>query len=576
MSMKNDKIVAVLNEIADLLDIKGVQFKPRAYRRAAREVESLSRDLQEVYQDGELEEIPAVGENIADKIREVIETDRLEYLEKLKEEIPIDPDLLKVRNLGPKKAKKVWENLGVTTIDGLEQAISEGKIRELSGFGKKSEENIKKGLRIVQKTRGKYLISEVLPVAERIKDKLLEPDLFENLRLAGSLRRHKYLIGDIDILGTSSRPEGAMDFYANLEEVAEVISKGETKSSVRLENDIRIDLRLVDGESFGAASQYFTGSQQHNVRLRELAISQGYKLSEYGLFRVDDEEKVAGETEGEIYQKLGLRWIPPELREDRGEIDAAKAGTLPKLITKGNVNGDLHCHSTRSGDGENELVDLTTEAVNRGYSYLAVTDHADAPGIISGIKEEDVDEHVEQIRQINERYGDVHLLAGVEANVQPDGSFRLSDRALEKLDIVVAGVHSHFDMKEKEMTARLLRAIEHKEVNIIAHPTGRKVGERGSFSLNWERVFEKAKECNTALEINSSPSRFDLDDRLIKGAIEEGVKLSIGTDSHKLHHLDFIQFGIYLARRGWAQKPDVVNTLTYEELLSWLENKPNT
>ncbi|MBS3812595.1 DNA polymerase/3'-5' exonuclease PolX [Candidatus Bipolaricaulota bacterium] len=569
--MDNEEIAKVFNKIADLLDIKGVQFKPRAYRRAAREIESLSRGVVEIYRDGNLENIPAVGENIAEKIAELIETDGLEYLEKLKEEIPIDPGLLKVRNLGPKKAKKIWEELGVTTIDQLEKAISEGKVRELSGFGKKSEKNISKGLKIVERTRGKYLINEVLPVGGTIKGKLLDSNLFDKVRVAGSLRRHKYLIGDIDILGTSLNPNKAMDFYTGLEEVDEVISKGETKSSVRLDNDIRIDLRLVAGDSFGAASQYFTGSQPHNVRLRELAISQGYKLSEYGLFRADNEEKVAGETEESIYEKLGLNWIPPELREDRGEIDAAKMGKLPQLITEGDVNGDLHCHSTRSGDGKNELADLADEAAKRGYSYLAVTDHADAPGVISGIKEGDVEEHIAQIRALNERYDDVHLLAGVEANVQPDGSFRLSDGALEQLDIVVAGVHSHFDMEEEGMTERLLRAIAHREVNIVAHPTGRKVGERDSFSLNWEKVFDKARECNTALEINASPSRFDLDDRLIKGAIDRGVKLSIGTDSHQLRHLDFMQLGIYLARRGWAQESDVINALRYEELISWLE-----
>lgn len=569
--MDNEEIAKVFNKIADLLDIKGVQFKPRAYRRAAREIESLSRGVVEIYRDGNLENIPAVGENIAEKIAELIETDGLEYLEKLKEEIPIDPGLLKVRNLGPKKAKKIWEELGVTTIDQLEKAISEGKVRELSGFGKKSEKNISKGLKIVERTRGKYLINEVLPVGGTIKGKLLDSNLFDKVRVAGSLRRHKYLIGDIDILGTSLNPNKAMDFYTGLEEVDEVISKGETKSSVRLDNDIRIDLRLVAGDSFGAASQYFTGSQPHNVRLRELAISQGYKLSEYGLFRADNEEKVAGETEESIYEKLGLNWIPPELREDRGEIDAAKMGKLPQLIAEGDVNGDLHCHSTRSGDGKNELADLADEAAKRGYSYLAVTDHADAPGVISGIKEGDVEEHIAQIRALNERYDDVHLLAGVEANVQPDGSFRLSDKALEQLDIVVAGVHSHFDMEEEGMTERLLRAIAHREVNIVAHPTGRKVGERDSFSLNWEKVFDKARECNTALEINASPSRFDLDDRLIKGAIDRGVKLSIGTDSHQLRHLDFMQLGIYLARRGWAQESDVINALRYEELISWLE-----
>lgn len=568
--MRNEKIVDVLNEIADLLDIKGVQFKPRAYRRAAREIESLSRDVEEIHREGNLEDIPAVGKNIADKIKELVETDDLKYLDRLKEEIPIDPELLKVRNLGPKKAKKIWENLGVTSIDELEEVVSRGEVKKLDGFGAKSEQNIKEGLKIVQKTRNKYLINEVLPVGKRLKDELFSSSLFGRVRLAGSLRRRKYLVGDIDILATSESPEEAMDYYTELKSVKGVISKGKTKSSVRLENDMRIDLRLVDMESFGAASQYFTGSQEHNVRLRELAKDQGYKLSEYGLFTVKNETKIAGKNEEGIYSELGLDWIPPELREGRGEIDAASTGSLPDLISPQDIHGDLHCHSTRSGDARNELEDLAREAVNRGYEYLAVTDHADAPGIITGIKNTDVDDHIAQINKINEKHENIRLLAGVEANVQPDGSFRLSDKALEKLDIVVAGIHSKFELSEEKMTNRLVRAIENEYVDIIAHPTGRKVGERDSFSLDWERIFVAARQSDTALEVNASPSRFDLDDGLIKNAIDNGVMISVGTDSHQLQHLNYMELGLHLVRRGWAKKDNVVNALTLSELNSWL------
>lgn len=569
--MSNDEVVDVLNEIADLLDIKSVQFKPRAYRRAAREIESLSRDLEDIQKEGKLEDIPSVGKNISEKITELLQTGELEYLNDLREEIPLERDLLKVRNLGPKKAKKIWENLGVTTINGLQEAIDSQKIRKLEGFGEKSEENIKKGLKIVQQTINKNKISDVLPIAREIKSELKSSDLFEGLKLAGSLRRRKYLIGDIDILATTENVEEAMNYYTGIPEVTEVLSKGETKSSVRLKNGMRVDLRVVDRGSFGAAAQYFTGSQEHNVRLRELAISKGYKLSEYGLFTETDEVKVTGRKEEEIYEKLDLSWITPELREDRGEINAAKTGDLPTLVKRNDIKGDLHCHSARSGDSKIKLPDLAKEAQARGYEYLAVTDHADAPGIISGLTDDSIEEHLEETRKINERYENLELLAGVEANIQPDGTFRLSDSSLSKLDIVLAGIHSNFDMPEEKMTTRLLRAINNKNVNIIAHPTGRKVGERGSFSVDWSKIFEEASATNTVLEINASPSRFDLDDKLAKQAIVQNVKLSIGTDAHQIHHLDYMEFGLYLARRGWCEKTDLLNTFSLSELKTWLK-----
>ncbi len=569
--MSNDKVVDVLNEIADLLDIKDVQFKPRAYRRAAREIESLTQDLEDIHNEGKLEDIPSVGKNISEKITELLQTGQLEYLNDLRKEIPLDPDLLKVRNLGPKKAKKLWETLEVTTIDDLKEAIDSKEIRKLEGFGKKSEENIKKGLKIVQQTINKNKISDVLPIAREIKSELKSSGLFDELKLAGSIRRRKYLVGDIDILGTTENREKAMNYYSTIHKVKEVLSKGETKSSVRLKNGMRVDLRVVDSGSFGAATQYFTGSQEHNVRLRELAISQGYKLSEYGLFTESNEEKVAGREEEKIYEKLGLSRITPELREDRGEINAAKTGDLPTLVTRENIKGDLHCHSDRSGDGKITLSELAKEAQARDYEYLAVTDHADAPGIISGLTDNNIEEHLEEIRQINEQYDNLELLAGVEANIQPDGTFRLSDKSLSKLDLVIAGIHSNFDMPEGKMTTRLLRAINNKNVNIIAHPTGRKIGERGSFSVDWSEIFTKASSSNTVLEINASPPRFDLDDKLAKQALDQGVKLSIGTDAHQIHHLDYMEFGLYLARRGWSEKADILNTLSLPELKSWLK-----
>ncbi len=572
-SMASDKLVVkILNEVADLLEIKGVEYKPRAYRRAARQVDSLPDDLEEVHSRGELESIPSVGENISKKIAEIIETGKLQYHEELKEEIPIDPLLLKVRNLGPKKMKKIWEELDVTTLEELEDAGEQGRIRELKGFGARSEENIMKGLEIVKKSQGRAHISEVLPVARKIIGELEESGSFFELEFAGSLRRRRYDIGDVDILATTGDRDEAMESFASLSNADEVLSRGETKGSVRTDSGLRVDLRIVDRESLGAAKQYFTGSQQHNVRMRQRALADGYKLNEYGLFENESEEKVAGSDEEDVYGKLDLNWIPPELREARGEIEAAESDDLPDLIEREDLNGDLHCHSDRSSDGEIPVETLGEEAEKRGYSYLAVTDHAETAGIVGGLTDSEVQEHLEEIRRVNEETEGLELLAGVEANIQKDGTLDLSADSLGRLDIVLAGVHSHFDLKEEEMTRRVVRAIENEDVDIIAHPTGRKLGERSSFEVDWKVVFARARETGTALEINASPSRTDLADKLIKRALGEGVTLSLGTDSHRVKHLDFMEFGVYLARRGWCEADNLLNTLSLSDLKDWLDN----
>lgn len=560
------QVVEILNHVADLLEIKGVEYKPRAYRRAAREIDSLTEDLEDIYDEDRLEDISAVGENIAQKITEILETGNLEFYDELKKEIPIDPELLKVRNLGPKKTKKIWEELGVTTLSGLEEALKSGKVRELKGFGPKSEENVLKGLQIVKRVQDKTHLSEVLPEARRIREQLIDSTLFSEVSFAGSLRRRKYEIGDVDILATAEDRDKAMDHFTSLEGVEEVLSEGETKSSVRIKSGLRVDLRIVDEVSFGSALQYFTGSQQHNVRLRQLAISKDYKLNEYGLYEVGPEKKVAGEREEEMYEELGLSWIPPELREDRGEIQVAEEGQLPRLVEREDIKGDLHCHSDRSSDGHISLETLAQEAKKRNYNYLAITDHAETSGIVGGLTDGEVSEHLARIESANSTVEELELLAGVEANIQPDGDLDLSRDSLEKLDVVVAGVHSHFDQPKSELTERAVRAIENPSVDIIAHPTGRKFGERGSFDLDWGRVFTRAEETGTALEINASPSRTDLEDKLVKRATEAGVKLTIGTDSHRVNHLDFLELGLNLARRGWCEKDDVLNTLPLQEL----------
>ncbi|MFP4202313.1 MAG: DNA polymerase/3'-5' exonuclease PolX [Candidatus Acetothermia bacterium] len=567
---KDNRVVEILNEVADLLEIKGVDYKPRAYRRAARQIESLADDLSEVHSRDELEDIPSVGENIAEKIAEILETGRLEYHEDLKDEIPIDPVLLKVRNLGPKKMKKLWQELDVTTLEELEEAGENHRIRGIKGFGPKSEEKIMDGLEIVQRSQGKAHISEVLPVAIAIKEELEGTGAFDDLGFAGSLRRRKYQVGDVDILATTGDRKKAMDVFAGLDSADEVLSRGDTKASIRTDDGLRIDLRIVERTSLGAAKQYFTGSQQHNVRMRQRAIARGYKLNEYGLFEKESEDRVSGEAERGIYEELDLKWVPPELREARGEIEAAENDRLPCLVEKDEIKGDLHCHSDRSSDGEIPLEILGKEAHKRGYNYLTVTDHAETAGIVGGLLDEDVTRHLEEVKEVSRELEDVELLAGVEANVQKDGTLDLSNESLERLDIVLAGVHSHFDMGKEKMTRRLARAIDNENVDIIAHPRGRKIGERGSFNLDWNRIFARARETDTALEINASPARTDLDDNMVKRALENGVKLSIGTDSHRINHLDFMEYGVYIARRGWCESGNLLNTLTLSELKDWL------
>ncbi|MFW6190887.1 MAG: DNA polymerase/3'-5' exonuclease PolX [Candidatus Bipolaricaulota bacterium] len=567
---KDNRVVEILNEVADLLEIKGVDYKPRAYRRAARQIESLADDLSEVHSRDELEDIPSVGENIAEKIAEILETGRLEYHEDLKDEIPIDPVLLKVRNLGPKKMKKLWQELDVTTLEELEEAGENHRIRGIKGFGPKSEEKIMDGLEIVQRSQGKAHISEVLPVAIAIKEELEGTGAFDDLGFAGSLRRRKYQVGDVDILATTGDRKKAMDVFAGLDSADEVLSRGDTKASIRTDDGLRIDLRIVERTSLGAAKQYFTGSQQHNVRMRQRAIARGYKLNEYGLFEKESEDRVSGEAERGIYEELDLKWVPPELREARGEIEAAENDRLPCLVEKDEIKGDLHCHSDRSSDGEIPLEILGKEAHKRGYNYLTVTDHAETAGIVGGLLDEDVTRHLEEVKEVSRELEDVELLAGVEANVQKDGTLDLSNESLERLDIVLAGVHSHFDMGKEKMTRRLARAIDNENVDIIAHPRGRKIGERGSFNLDWSRIFARARETDTALEINASPARTDLDDNMVKRALENGVKLSIGTDSHRINHLDFMEYGVYIARRGWCESGNLLNTLTLSELKDWL------
>ncbi len=565
--MKNRQVARILYEVADLLELKGVQFKPRAYRRAAQAVESCPTPIEELVKEGRLSELPGVGKSIAEKITEIVNTGRLKYHQELKRELPVDLySLTQVEGVGPKTAKLLYEQLGVRTLEDLEQAAREGRIRTIKGLGPKVEEKILRGLDEARRAERRELLGYALPLARDLQRRLEATGLFRRLQVAGSLRRGRETVGDLDILAISDRPGEAAQAFVSLPEVEEVLAQGPKKSSVRLAGGLQVDLRIVPEESFGAALQYFTGSKAHNIRLRERAVARGWKLNEYGLFDREG-RRLAGASEEEVYRALGLAYIPPELREDQGEIQAAEAGRLPRLLEAREVLGDLHVHTDWS-DGRAPLEEMADQARGRGLSYIAITDHFRFARAIKGLDAGDVLRQIEAIEELNERLDGFRVLSGIEANIQRDGSVDVPPEILKRLDIVIASVHSQFRLSKSEMTQRIIRALENEYVDVIGHPTGRLIGERPPYEADWDEVFHRAARTGTFLEVNANPQRLDLSAEHIRRAIELGVRLSLGTDAHAPEHLDFLELGVITCRRGWAEAGNVVNTLSWEELLA--------
>jgi len=568
--MKNRLVAKILYEVADLLELEGVEFKPRAYRRAAQAVESCPVPIEDLVAQGRLRELPGVGESIAQKIEEIVRTGKLALHEELKAKLPVDLyALTQVEGVGPKTAKLLYEALGVRTLEDLERAAQEGKIRQIKGLGPKIEEKILRGLQEARGAERRELLGYALPLARNLRQKLLLSGLFQRVELAGSLRRGKETVGDLDILGISRDPEEAARAFCALPEVEEILAQGPKKSSVKLSGGLQADLRIVPEESFGAAWQYFTGSKAHNIRLRERAVARGWKLNEYGLFDQKD-RMLAGRTEEEIYEALGLSFIPPELREDQGEIQAAEAGALPKLLEFPEILGDLHVHTDWS-DGKTGLLEVVEAGRARGLKYIAITDHMRFAQAIPGLSADDLRRQVEEIRSLNESLKDFRLLCGVEANIGRDGTVDVPRDLLPELDLVIASVHTHFRLSKKEMTERLLRAVENEGVDVLGHPTGRLIGERPAYEVDWDEVFRRAAKAGTALEVNANPQRLDLPADLIRRALDYGVKFVLGTDAHALEHFDFLEYGVLTLRRGWARAADVLNTLPVESLLSALK-----
>ncbi len=560
--MKNQEIAKILYEIADLLEIEGVEFKPKAYRKAAQNIESLSVEIEELYEEGKLEKIPGVGKSIAGKIKEYIETGKVKKLDELRKKIPIDIESLSnVEGLGPKMIKTLYEKLGVKNINDLEKVAREGKIRELKGFGERIEKKIIENIEIARTRKHRFLLGFVLPEAYAIIDEI--KPYVKKIDLAGSIRRRKETIGDIDILAVSNNVEKVMNVFTGMKRVEKVLAKGMTKSSIRLKSGVQVDLRVVEKESFGSALQYFTGSKEHNVELRKIAIKKGYKLNEYGLFK--GEERIAGENEEEVYKALGMQWIPPELRENRGEVEASLSNKLPKIVECEDVKGDLQMH-TKWSDGANTIEEMLEKAIEIGHKFIAITDHGGSLKIAGGMDKKKLIEQGKEIERLRGKFNEIHVFHGIEVNIKKGGNLDVEKSVLKEVDVVLASIHSAFRMDEKEMTSRLIKAIENEYVDIIAHPTCRIIQKREPIKLDMEKVLEKARDNNVIMEINAYPDRLDLNDINTKKAVDIGVKLSIGTDAHNKEHLQFYEFGVAVARRGWAEKKNVINTYTIKEL----------
>ena len=572
-SLKNREIAELFYEAADILEYQQIEWKPRAYRKAAQMIENLGEDVEKIYErkgkEG-LNEIPGVGEAIADHIAEYLETGKVEKFEKLKEKAPSGTvELMEIRGLGAKKMKKLADALGIKTLLDLENAIKDHKIRRLEGFGEKSEENIAKAIEQYERGHDRINLGKALPLAEEIiaalKARCESPCKIDLSKIiyTGSLRRLKETIGDIDILAEAGREEAlkVMDAFVSLPEVEQVVLKGSTKSSVILKEGTSIDLRVVPPESYGAALQYFTGSKEHNIELRNIAIREGYKLSEYGLYLKNSGKQVAGKSEEEVYNKLGLAYIPPELRENRGEIKSAAENALPELVEAGDIKGDLHIHTSYS-EGQGSLEAMAERAESLGYEYIAITDHSRSQRIANGMEIETLKDQWKEIDKISKNFK-IKILKGSEVEILRDGSLDYPEEILKELDVVVGAVHSGFSAPERKTTERMVIALENKCLDILAHPSGRLIGKREGYDVNFEKVFEAAAANRKILEINCQPSRLDLDDELILRARDFGLKFSISTDSHSVSDLVSIRYGLGQARRGWLEKEDIVNTYPY-------------
>lgn len=576
-NFKNYEIAKILKEMAAFLEAEEVPFKPRAFEKAALTIEAMEEELAELYQRGgikALDSVPGVGRGIAERIEELFLRGRIKDYERLKKKYPIKiEELTSIEGVGPKIAIKLYKKLKIKTVADLEQAARTKKIRRLADFGEKSEEKILKGIEFLKKSGDRAILGFILPTVRNIEDKLKTLKEVKKLMVCGSIRRMQETIGDIDILLTSKNPRPVMEYFTTLPEVAHIYSKGETKAAVRLKIGLDADLRVVAPESYGAAIQYFTGDKNHNIALREIAIKKGYKLNEYGLFR--GKKMVAGQNEEEVYERLGLRWIPPELRTNTGEIEAAKMGKLPKLIEYGSLRGDLQIQ-TNWTDGSNSIEEMAREAMKFGLEYIAITDHTKRLAMTRGLDERRIMKQGAEIDKINLKFKKQNLkfkvLKGTECDILEDGSLDLPDKILSKLEIVGVAIHSRFNLSRRAQTERIKKAIQNPNVHILFHPTGRIIQKRAPYEVDMDEIIKTAKKTGTILEIDAYPDRLDLKDEYVRKCVEAGVKMSIDSDAHSLTHLPYLEFGIAQARRGWATENDIINAWPLQKMLKHLKH----
>jgi len=566
----NQELADILYEIADILEMKKVQWKPEAYRKAARALEN-SKSVEEIYDKKGLrglDDIPGVGAGISKKIVQFIKTGKVKELEKLRKSVPKGVvEMMKVPGLGAKKAVKLHKKLGIRSVKDLEKAAKKHKISGLETFKEKSEENIVEGIKFMKKSREKKMLGKALPIAKEIVDELKNLKQVKKAVVGGSVRRKEETIGDIDILVVADNPKPVVKTFTSLSIVKKVLANGLTKSVIITKDNLQVDIRIIPNSSFGSALQYFTGNKSHNIHLRRIAKKKGLKLSEYGIFK--GKRQVAGKTEEEVYKKLGMKYIEPELRQDNGEIEVSIKGRLPKLLNYDDIRGDLHVH-TKYSDGSNSIEEMVKAAKKAGFKYVAITDHGG--DMLNHINEKKLVKEIKEIDKIKKRVKGIVVLKGVEVDINADGSLAINDNILKKLDVVIASVHSGFKFSKEKQTSRILKAMDNPYVNVLGHPTNRRLGIRKTVNLDLNKIYDKAVEKKVALEINASYDRLDLNGEQVREAVKKGAKLMIGTDAHDDGQFSLMELGVAMARRGWAEQKDVINCWNLQNLRKFLKN----
>jgi DNA polymerase (family X) len=573
MPVHNKDIIRVLETVADLLDIQNEnRFRTRAYRQAAQTINSLPQSVTEMIDKGEdLTRLSGIGEDLAGKIKTIAQTGSLPLLEELQEQIPPSlQDLLRIPGLGPRGVKGIYDALGVTDMQGLKKAAEQDRLQDLKGFGEKTQEKILAEIKKNDSHEDRMLFRDARDISRTIIDYMKTLDGVKKVEAAGSLRRKKETVGDLDILLSCKRGTDAMGHLLDFEDVEKVVVQGKTKTSVVLRSGLQVDLRVVAHASYGSALLYFTGSKAHNIKLRKRGVERDLKINEYGVYR--DKKKVAGKTEREVYKKIGLAFIPPELREDRGEIEAAEKDRLPDLVRRRDIKGDLHVH-TKKTDGHQTIEEMAKEAEKLGYEYLAITEHSKHVAVAGGLDAKELEKHIQDIQKVNRRMDNIEILTGVEVDILEDGSLDLPDEILSQLDVVIGSVHYKFNLSGKKQTRRIVTAMENPNFMILGHPTGRKINQREPMDLNLDDIFSAAKDNGCFLELNAFYDRLDLTDIACMQAAKKKVGVVINTDAHRTPHMDYMGFGVAQARRGWLEAGDVLNTRSLKQLRKCLKGR---